>query len=258
MHPSIEQILIHFRADHLPAELASVSRPFCELARSLAGALEGPELTVALRKLLESKDAAVRAAVVGGTGTPRQENVFAPTQPKIDLNDLSELSAIERAEVHARCLASEIDALPPGGRDHAQRLIRLAMRHAKGEPLPEIEARSAAAEITQELVRSEEEHGLLDLPSADETLRRQTNVDPARMCREYEIPSVVRAGFARAGAEKRGVLTWAHIATESLASAVASAALGSDRIVRKRLVHLGATTLAWIENIDRRAAASSD
>jgi hypothetical protein len=57
-------ILRFFNAAHLPAHLAVVSVPFGELARHLDQALEnGPEKSVALRKLLESKDAAVRAAL---------------------------------------------------------------------------------------------------------------------------------------------------------------------------------------------------
>ena len=72
----VEHILQFFKHDHLPAPLRMVSRPFCELAHAivygdsavsagevvLGGALpRNPERTVALRKLLEAKDAAVRA-----------------------------------------------------------------------------------------------------------------------------------------------------------------------------------------------------
>lgn len=57
-------ILRHFRWEHLPAHLQAVSKPFGELAEVLAEYLPpGPETSVALRKLLESKDAAVRAAL---------------------------------------------------------------------------------------------------------------------------------------------------------------------------------------------------
>ena len=64
-----EHILQFFAYEHLPAALQAVSRPFCELAKSLTddvneGAINlprNPERTVALRKLLEAKDAAVRA-----------------------------------------------------------------------------------------------------------------------------------------------------------------------------------------------------
>ena len=55
-------ILRHFAYDHLPAELAAVSKPFAELAHAVDAQSAGPETTTALRKLLEAKDCAVRAA----------------------------------------------------------------------------------------------------------------------------------------------------------------------------------------------------
>lgn len=59
-------ILQHFRYDHLPAALAAVSKPFCVLAHTTAETIPpGPERTVALRRLLEAKDAAVRAHLQG-------------------------------------------------------------------------------------------------------------------------------------------------------------------------------------------------
>lgn len=64
MHPSTEAILRYFKHEHLPGKLASISEPFCTLAKWLVDAVpEGPELTTALRKLLEAKDCAVRAAL---------------------------------------------------------------------------------------------------------------------------------------------------------------------------------------------------
>ena len=64
-HPATDHVLSLFAYEHLPADLGRVSRPFHDLAHSLADDLgDGPELTVALRKLLESKDAAVRHAVL--------------------------------------------------------------------------------------------------------------------------------------------------------------------------------------------------
>lgn len=63
MHPSTEAILKFFEYEHLPAKLQEVSRPFCELARSMTEKFDGPELTVCLRKILEAKDAGVRAAL---------------------------------------------------------------------------------------------------------------------------------------------------------------------------------------------------
>lgn len=51
-----------FAYAHLPAHLQAVSKPFGELAELIVRDLpSGPERTVALRKLLEAKDAAVRA-----------------------------------------------------------------------------------------------------------------------------------------------------------------------------------------------------
>lgn len=61
-----EPILQFFTYSHLPGELQNVSRPFSELAFEIIGALpRNPERTVALRKLLEAKDAAVRAKLQG-------------------------------------------------------------------------------------------------------------------------------------------------------------------------------------------------
>lgn len=66
MHPSIASILKHFRYLHLPPHLQAVSAPICQLAHdyvSSPSALDGPELTAGLRKLLEAKDCFVRAAI---------------------------------------------------------------------------------------------------------------------------------------------------------------------------------------------------
>jgi hypothetical protein len=57
-------LLRFFEYSHLPAHLAAVSKPYADLAEHLADTLEpGAETTTALRKLLESKDCAVRAAL---------------------------------------------------------------------------------------------------------------------------------------------------------------------------------------------------
>lgn len=53
-----------FEYEHLPEHLQPVSKAFHDLAWELvANLVEQPELTVALRKLLEAKDCAVRAAL---------------------------------------------------------------------------------------------------------------------------------------------------------------------------------------------------
>ena len=59
-----EPSLQFFKYEHLPANLQVISKPFGEIANSIVEKLpRNPERTVALRKLLESKDAAVRAAL---------------------------------------------------------------------------------------------------------------------------------------------------------------------------------------------------
>lgn len=57
-----EPLLQFFAYEHLPDHLRAVSQPFCELAYWVVDNLErNPERTVALRKLLEAKDCAVRS-----------------------------------------------------------------------------------------------------------------------------------------------------------------------------------------------------
>ena len=58
---SEEPIQQFFAYDHLPSHLQEVSKPFGDLAAALLTLPRNPERTVALRKLLEAKDAAVRA-----------------------------------------------------------------------------------------------------------------------------------------------------------------------------------------------------
>lgn len=73
--PARDQIIQFFKYDHLPDHLKAVSKPFCDLALAIVGedvasgtSVQFPlprnaERTVALRKLLEAKDAAVRALI---------------------------------------------------------------------------------------------------------------------------------------------------------------------------------------------------
>ena len=59
-----EPILQFFQFEHLPEHLKVTSIFFFELACKLVATLpRNPERTVALRKLLESKDCAVRALI---------------------------------------------------------------------------------------------------------------------------------------------------------------------------------------------------
>ena len=56
------RLLQFFEYAHLPEHLQAVSKPFGELAKHLDATLpSNAETTVALRKLLEAKDCAVRA-----------------------------------------------------------------------------------------------------------------------------------------------------------------------------------------------------
>ncbi len=62
MEQPTEPIMQFFAYAHLPPQLGEVSRPFGEMAAKIVETLpRNPERTVALRKLLEAKDAAVRA-----------------------------------------------------------------------------------------------------------------------------------------------------------------------------------------------------
>lgn len=61
---AVDPILRYFHYSHLPAVLQAASKPFCDLARHIVETLpRNAERTVALRKLLEAKDAGVRANV---------------------------------------------------------------------------------------------------------------------------------------------------------------------------------------------------
>lgn len=59
-----DHILRYFHYSHLPASLQARSKPFCDLARQIIDTTpRNAERTVALRKLLEAKDAGVRAGL---------------------------------------------------------------------------------------------------------------------------------------------------------------------------------------------------
>jgi hypothetical protein len=59
-----DSILKFFEYSHLPPHLQARSQPFASLARTIIDTTpRNPERTVALRKLLEAKDAAVRAGL---------------------------------------------------------------------------------------------------------------------------------------------------------------------------------------------------
>lgn len=65
LHPSVQHVLNFFAYSHLPTHLQVISKDFYDLAiKTAQRAPQNPETTVALRKLLEAKDAAVRAALL--------------------------------------------------------------------------------------------------------------------------------------------------------------------------------------------------
>lgn len=65
-HPAVAGVLRFFEFEHLPeGPIKHEAKVYASFAYQLARAHQpDPELTVALRKLLESKDAAVRCAVL--------------------------------------------------------------------------------------------------------------------------------------------------------------------------------------------------
>ena len=69
MHPATRNILRYFNYKHLPKHLQETSKKFHDLAHELVEKDStvresgGAEVTVGLRKLLESKDCFVRASL---------------------------------------------------------------------------------------------------------------------------------------------------------------------------------------------------
>lgn len=59
------EIMQYFTYSHLPEHLQAASKPFCDLAEHIEVTMaESEEKTISLRRLLESKDAGVRASLV--------------------------------------------------------------------------------------------------------------------------------------------------------------------------------------------------
>ena len=67
-----EFLIQFFKHNHLPEHLRKVSKLFGDLAVKIENELpKNPERTTALRKLLESKDCAIRAVIAEDTGEKR-------------------------------------------------------------------------------------------------------------------------------------------------------------------------------------------
>lgn len=87
--------------------------------------------------------------------------------------------------------------------------------------------------------------------------------DPHNAANELEaaytlgIPTARDARIARneAGSEE---VTWGHVLVEEVAEAVEAGATGDTRALRKELLQVAATAVAWIEAIDRRNTIAKD
>lgn len=61
------ELLKYFAYEHLPSDLRELSKLYHDMAVRMSDRLpDGSEKTVAIRKLLEAKDAAVRSMAVDG------------------------------------------------------------------------------------------------------------------------------------------------------------------------------------------------
>ncbi len=80
-----DNILQYFSFNHLPPKLRERSRPFHALARDIVdNCPRCPERSVALRKLLEAKDAAVRCGV---------DRAPSPSEPALPLESADEVKS---------------------------------------------------------------------------------------------------------------------------------------------------------------------
>lgn len=64
LHPSVAHVLQFFTYEHLPPHLGAVSKIFADVAERIATLPINAETTVAMRKILEAKDAAVRSVII--------------------------------------------------------------------------------------------------------------------------------------------------------------------------------------------------
>jgi len=71
-HSGVYSALQWLTFSHLPESLQAFSRPFYQTAVELITTVrtDSPELTTALNKLIEAKDAAVRAGIISQHGVP--------------------------------------------------------------------------------------------------------------------------------------------------------------------------------------------
>ncbi|WP_371590906.1 hypothetical protein [Streptomyces sp. NBC_00470] len=71
-HPATVHLLKMFGYEHLPPDLAAISKQSHDLAHDMTAIIkDGPELSDGLRQLLRAKDSFVRAYLGDDVGTPQ-------------------------------------------------------------------------------------------------------------------------------------------------------------------------------------------
>lgn len=112
-------------------------------------------------------------------------------------------------------------------------------------------------EVRAERKRQDEIWGEQNHPSFPPAILSRNEEDRLkiwRMAENYEIPTEERAKHLCNHAEKRGEVTFTHIALEEFCEVVGSCNEPESE-TRKELVQLAAVVVAWIEAIDKRNKA---
>lgn len=113
----------YFAYAHLPAKLQEVSKPIGDLAQKLNALLpDGPEKSAGMRKLLESKDCFVRAAMSAEMEAPQLERAFLGTgergskgqqKPDAVIADADAAPiGLKPADIEAAIVATDYHVLP--------------------------------------------------------------------------------------------------------------------------------------------------
>lgn len=109
-------ILQFFQYEHLPKDLQIVSKPFCTLASDIAQYVpNNPERSMALRKLLEAKDACVRAAKY----VERKKDICCRGQiseARIITGEVVSLDEVRKSQIAGAAVWSSREACRAAGR----------------------------------------------------------------------------------------------------------------------------------------------
>lgn len=129
-------------------------------------------------------------------------------------------------------------------------------------PAPAIDARPLARvllDIGAERDRQDAKWGANrtkpDVPLYDGAAQLATTQPRFAAC-TLVIPDADAAKLNCDLARAAGAETWAHIVVEELCEAVEVGALGDFKALRQELVQTAAVCVAWIEDLDRRAAVN--